>query len=158
MLIFVFFQIGTKISKRFYGVTTQNITKFAHDVATFSPLLSYPSMFQYSSPFRNGSAKLKIALRKTLIFRLLVAMATSLKWLPNECKNYQFLAVPTLKIRPVVFENSLLLCRPLKIEKVRTQKTSAKYIARRAGITGGQNHGCSRSISHCQRTCTSFWQ
>jgi len=57
MLIFAIFSHNyKKMSKRFSEVTTPIITKFVHDDDTFSALLTFPSAFQYSNPFRNASA------------------------------------------------------------------------------------------------------
>ena len=62
-----FFQKSTKISKRFSGITTPNITKSVHCVATFNMLLRCQLAFRYSNPFRNGSATKELFPRKTPI-------------------------------------------------------------------------------------------
>ena len=86
-----FFHKSTK-GRPFSRISPPIITVFAHDVATFIALLSCPSPFRYSNPFRNDSLTKKIFPRKTPIVRLsLVATATSFKRLPNECKIYQVL-------------------------------------------------------------------
>jgi len=57
----------------------------------------------------------------------------------NLSSPYIALPIPEklVKICLVVPENSLLRSRPLKIFKEKQKKTSAKYIARQAGMPGG---------------------
>ena len=84
---------GEALCPRWYMLSSVECIWSNNDsVATFYAFLSGPSLFRYSSPFRNGSATKNIFPWKTQIFRLsLVAMAISLERLPNECKIYQAL-------------------------------------------------------------------
>ena len=85
----IFYYTSTQINKRNCGVTELNVTKVVHGVATFNALLTCPSPFRHSNPFRNGSVTVIIHPPKMPIFCLkLVAVATSLDRSPNECKIY----------------------------------------------------------------------
>jgi len=87
MSIFDIFHLSIKTSKRITGVNEPNLTISVQSIATFSALLTWRSLFQYSIPLQNGSTTMKIRPPETLIFHLkLIAMAMSLEQLPNECK------------------------------------------------------------------------
>ena len=55
-----FFHKNTKINKSFSRVAAPNINEFVRKVATCNALLSLPSAFHYSYPFRNGSTTMTI--------------------------------------------------------------------------------------------------
>jgi len=79
-----FFCRSTKTSKSFSGVTSLNLSKFVHHVATFNALISCLSTFQYFNLFWNG--KIACAKRWFCDFSwFLVTMATSFERSPNEC-------------------------------------------------------------------------
>jgi len=107
------------MSKSLSAVTAQNLPIFTYDVARFNALLSCPSSFQYSNPFRNSSATIKI-FRKNANF-------LDYNWLPWQrplgdrkmkagfTSPYTALLIPEklVKIHLVLPEICLLICRPL---------------------------------------------
>jgi len=118
-----FFHQSTKMSKGFSGVTTRNLTKFVHDVATSNALLNCPFAFRYSNQFQNCSA--------TMIFfffwggKRCFATLTGChgnvpwaiaKWM-QDLSSYS--STKRWKVCQAPFSNSSLcsLCRPLKNKK-----------------------------------------
>ena len=139
---------STNMSKSFSGVTAPNLTKFVHDVTTFNALLSCPSAFWYSYPFRKGSATQKIFLREK-------RRSWEFNWLPwlrplsDRQKNAKFLRPLHSSTNPWKVDEDtssstwelIAHSRPLKNEKIR-KKTSTKYKALPASLPSKLNYCC----------------
>jgi len=121
-------------SKHFSKVIPPTITVFTHDVATFSALLRCPLLYRYSNLFQNGSMTKKIS-TKTLIFWLVGCHGNIpwviAKWMQNLSSTYIAVPIPEkfVRIYPVVPENLLLRCRPLKIYKIKKKHLQNIYPA-----------------------------